>query len=306
MLVTIRQPDAPGLIYFFSTEDGILHKIGVENPSLEPRGRLSSVRTIQYKARDGTSIEAILTLPGSGGAAEHPRAFIMMPHGGPWARDYSRYDYWAQFLASRGYAVLQPNFRGSTGYGTEFLRKGEGQMGLAMQDDLSDGVAWAVSQGIADAKRVCIVGASYGGYAAMWGLAKDPGLYRCAISISGVSSLKAEVNDFGNSVMGKKYRDDWQRMTPDFAAVSPINAVSRITAPLLLIHGRKDVTVDHDQSARMFARMQQAGKTIEFVSIPAADHFFTREADRTALLEAMERFLIHNNPPEAAEQTALH
>lgn len=129
-------------------------------------------------------------------------------------------------------------------------------------------------------KRVCIAGASYGGYAAMWGIVKDPALYRCAISIAGVSSLRREVNDFGSFIRAGLFRDQWQKMTPDFVAVSPLNSVAKITTPLLLVHGKMDVTVQHVQSTKMYAAMQKAGKQVEFVSVPLADHYFTRQADR--------------------------
>jgi dipeptidyl aminopeptidase/acylaminoacyl peptidase len=125
----------------------------------------------------------------------------------------------------------------------------------------------------------------------MWGLAKDPDLYRCGISISGVASLRREVNDFGNELFRGKFTDDWKAMTPDFAAVSPLNAVARIKAPLLLIHGREDITVDVSQSDSMASRMRGAGKTVEYVSLPKADHYFTREADREAMLNAIGGFL---------------
>lgn len=294
MLVYVSAADIAGQIYYYDVNVGLLQKLAAVNERLGAR-RLSPVKVIRYKARDGLEIEGILTLP----KGRNPRnlPFIVMPHGGPWARDRLTYDYWVQFLANIGYAVLQPNFRGSTGYGTEFLRKGEGQLGLAMQDDVTDGMNWAVREGIADPKRVCIVGASYGGYAAMWGIAKDPDIYRCAISIAGVANLRREVNDFGGYLMKNKFRDDWQRMTPDFAAVSPYNYVARIKTPLLLIHGKKDITVSHGQSASMNGRMKDAGKDVEFVSLPLADHYYTREADRVALLNAMEKFLAKHNPP---------
>jgi dipeptidyl aminopeptidase/acylaminoacyl peptidase len=258
---------------------------------------------VQYKARDGLEIEAVLTLPPGREARNLP--IVIMPHGGPWAHDTLDYDYWAQFVASRGYAVLQPNFRGSTGYGTEFLRKGQGQMGLAMQDDVTDGLAWAVKEGLADPKRACIVGASYGGYAAMWGVAKDPDLYRCADSVAGVANLRRDVNDFGSALLAKKFRDDWQRMTPDFAAVSPINAVERIKVPLLLIHGKKDIRVDAVQSTSMASKMRGAGKPVELVILPEADHSFTREADRLTLLTSIEAFLLKHNPPDPAAPAAV-
>jgi dipeptidyl aminopeptidase/acylaminoacyl peptidase len=171
-------------------------------------------------------------------------------------------------------------------------------MGLAMQDDITDGLAWAVKEGIADPKRACIVGASYGGYAAMWGIAKDPALYRCAVSIAGVANVRREVNDFGNYFMGGKYRDDWKRMSPDFAAISPLGAVERIKTPLLLVHGKKDITVDYAQSNAMFGKMRSAGKLVELVTLPEADHSFSREADRVTLLTALETFLLKHNPPD--------
>ena len=294
MLVQIDQADTPGTLYFFDTSEGMLHRYAWMNEKLRSEA-LNPVRAVQYKARDGLEIEGILTLP-KGREAKH-LPVIVMPHGGPWWHDTLNYDYWAQFLASLGYAVIQPNFRGSTGYGEAFERKGEGQLGLAMQDDLNDALKWVADQGIGDAKRACIVGASYGGYAAMWGLARDPDLWRCGISISGVASLRREVDDMGDaSINGHTNQDSWKRMTPDFIAVSPINAVAKIKAPMLLVHGKMDVTVDHNQSVSMSVRMKSAGKHVEFVSLPKADHYFTREADRLALLQAMERFLKVNNP----------
>lgn len=294
MLVVVDAPDMPGGLYYYDVDFGRLQKIADIGNDIGFR-QLAPVKLVHYRSRDGLDIEGILTMP-AGFPDGRDLPFIVFPHGGPWGQDSLRYDYWVQFLASKGYAVLQPNFRGSTGYGTQFLRQGEGQMGLAMQDDIADGVKWAVSEGIADPKRLCIVGASYGGYAAMWGIAKDPDLYRCAISIAGVASLRREVNDFGDALMGGKFKDDWVRMTPDFNSVSPINAVSRIKAPLLLIHGKKDVTVDVSQSSRMFARMQNEGKNVQFVPLASADHYFTREQDRIALLTAMGAFLDKYNP----------
>lgn len=293
MLLTLARPESPGALYYFSLGSGKMQRVAVFNDALR-QAPLSPVKTVHYKARDGLEIEAVVTVPK--GREAHNLPLVMFPHGGPWAQDVASWDYMAQYMASRGYLVIQPNFRGSTGYGTAFTRKGEGQMGLAMQDDITDALAWAVAQGMADPKRACIVGASYGGYAAMWGLAKDPGLYRCGVSISGVASLRREVNDFGGYFLEGKYSDDWKAMTPDFPAVSPLNAVDRIQAPLLLIHGKKDVTVASSQSDSMASRMRAAGKTVDYVSLPKADHYFTREEDRKAMLEAIGAWLAKYNP----------
>lgn len=293
MLLVLDSPSTPGALYYFNVDSGSMQRIAVMNDTLRQRP-MAPVRTVRYKARDGLEIEAVLTLPGDRPAHELP--IVMFPHGGPWAHDAPGWDYMAQYMANLGYAVMQPNFRGSTGYGPTFLKRGEGQMGLAMQDDITDGLKWAAEQGIADARRACIVGASYGGYATMWGLAKDPDLYRCGVSISGVASLRREVNDFGNSLMSGKYTDDWKAMTPDFAAVSPLNAVARIKAPLMLIHGRKDVTVNVSHSDSMASRMRAAGKTVDYLSLPMADHYFTREADREAMLTGIGTWLKKYNP----------
>ncbi len=293
MLVKLLAPNTPGSLYYFSRDGGTLVRLAHLSTTIGRRA-LGPVKVVKYKARDGLEIEAILTTPAGKEAKALP--IVMMPHGGPWGQDTASWDYIAQYVASRGYAVLQPNFRGSTGYGAEFTRKGQGQMGLAMQDDISDGLAWAVREGIADPARACIVGASYGGYAAMWGVVKDPDLYRCAISISGVANLRREVNDFGGYFFKGKYTDDWKKMTPDFAAVSPINGIARIKAPLLLIHGRRDVTVDVAQSDSMASKMRAAGKAVEYLPLPKADHYFTRQPDRLMMLNAIGTFLAKNNP----------
>ncbi len=300
LLVKIDRADTPGSLYYYDTAGGVLNRIAYGYDKLADKP-LNPVRTLHYKARDGLEIEAILTLPGNlgpKGREGRKLPVIVMPHGGPWAQDMPDFNYQAQFLAGLGYAVIQPNFRGSTGYGEAFERKGDGQMGLAMQDDLNDALKYLTSEGIVDPARACIVGASYGGYAAMWGVARDAGLWRCGISVSGVASLRREVNDMDDYVNSGTYQDHWRSMTPDFGAVSPINAVDRIKAPLLLVHGKMDVTVDHSQSVSMASKLKSAGKTYEFVSLPKADHYFTREADRLALLQAMEAFLKKHNPPD--------
>jgi dipeptidyl aminopeptidase/acylaminoacyl peptidase len=284
LLVKVDRADTPGSLYMFDYATGKLHALAM---MIEKLGNspLNPVSTVRYKARDGLEIEAILTLPKGRDAKNLP--IVVMPHGGPWAHDSLDFDYWAQFIAELGYAVIQPNFRGSTGYGEEFERNGEGQMGLAMQDDVNDALDWAVKAGIADRKRACIIGASYGGYVAMWGLARDADIWRCGVSIAGVASLRRDVNDMQDYLYGRSYQAGWRKMTPDFAAVSPINAVAKIKAPLLLIHGKLDVTVAHNQSSSMAAKLKSAGKPVEFISLPKADHHFTREADRLVLLQSM-------------------
>jgi dipeptidyl aminopeptidase/acylaminoacyl peptidase len=256
--------------------------------------RGNPVRTIRFKARDGLEIPAVLTLP----AGKEARALpvVVMPHGGPFARDDEQWDFWAQFLAERGYAVIQPNFRGSSGFGSAFAAKGRGQWGLAMQDDLNDALAELVRQGIADPKRAAIFGGSYGGYAALRAAQRDGALYRCAISFAGVSDLDALIrydSSFLNSGAGR----DWLRnQAPDLKSVSPINFPEQFSIPVLLVHGKADKSVPVKQSREMADALKKAGKAVRYVEQPLGDHFMSREEDRVALLREVEAFLKQYNP----------
>ncbi|MCA3254562.1 MAG: S9 family peptidase [Alphaproteobacteria bacterium] len=295
LLVRMSGPTNPGAFYVFDRRDGKMRRLAQINDGLKP-GQLAPVKPVSYKARDGLNIPGYLTLPV--GRAPKNLPFIIMPHGGPAVRDAMDYDHWVQFLANRGYAVLQPNYRGSTGFGTAHQDAGDGEWGLKMQDDLADGVAWAVAQGIADPKRVCIVGGSYGGYAAMQGLVRDPDLYRCAVSFAGVSHMKSLLAFNRNFLNYKRVRKQLKTSAPDFDAISPVNSVDRIKAPLLLVHGKDDLRVPFDQSTRMYAAMTKAGKTVEFVPQEKGDHHLSIEADRIGFLTAMESFLARYNPAD--------
>jgi dipeptidyl aminopeptidase/acylaminoacyl peptidase len=221
---------------------------------------------------------------------------ILMPHGGPCARDSERWDWWAQFLADRGYAVLQPNYRGSSGFGTDFAEKAQGEWGLKMQDDLDDAVAWAVKSGLADGARVCIAGASYGGYAALRAASRGGSVYRCAISYAGVSDLGAILR-YDRRFLNTGARRDWlRRQAPDVRAVSPINHAASFSIPTLIMHGKKDRTVPVAQSRAMAEKLERAGKSFTYIEQPEADHHFSNEADRLQFLRELEAFLAKNNP----------
>ena len=298
MIVHVGSADQPGTYYYYDTSAGVMSSLSKISQNFGPGIHLSPVRTIRYKARDGLEITAVLTLPAGRDPKNLP--LILMPHGGPFARDSEEWDWWVQFLAYRGYAVLQPNYRGSSGYGTALAEKGEGQWGLAMQDDLNDAVDWTVKEGIADAKRVCIVGASYGGYAAMRGAQRDGGRYRCAISYAGVSDLSAMMR-YDGRFLNHGTRKDWMKQqAPDFASVSPINFAGQLSTPILLMHGRKDRRVQVSQSREMAEKLKAAGKIAGrdyiYVEQPLADHFFSRQADRLDFLQRMDAFLKEHNP----------
>ncbi len=265
---------------------------------------VSPVRSISYKASDGLTITGYLTLPRGREPKNLP--LVVLPHGGPEGRDTPGFDWWSQALASRGYAVLQPNFRGSEGFGWDFVKAGFGQWGKAMQTDLSDGVRDLAGKGLIDPKRVCIVGASYGGYAALAGATLDKGVYRCATSVAGPSDLKRMLVDnqkhyLSSSNSALRY---WLRFMgadgvkdPDLAAISPARLADKVEIPILLIHGRDDTVVPYVQSQVMASALKKAGKSVELVRLEGEDHWLSSGATRLTMLSSTVDFLEKHNPP---------
>ncbi len=256
------------------------------------------VRRITYAAQDGFRVPAYLTLPS--GRPEKSLPLIVLPHGGPVARDTAEFDWWSQALADQGYAVLQPNYRGSD-LGRRHLEAGFGQWGRKMQTDLSDGVRYLVKEGIVDPTRVCIVGASYGGYAALAGVTLDPGVYRCAVSVAGLSDLRRMLRwaGFGRT---QRYWDRFMGVTgpgdPALDAISPIKHLDALNVPVLLIHGHDDTVVPFEQSQVMFDAMKRANKTAEFVQLDHEDHWLSRSETRLQMLKASVQFLRVHDPPD--------
>jgi len=231
-----------------------------------------------------------------------------VPHGGPAARDTAEFDWISQALASRGYAVLQPEFRGSDGFGWAHMAAGFGQWGRKMQSDLADGVRFLASQGTIDPKRVCIVGASYGGYAALAGAAlpSDKGIYRCAVADSGVADPRGMLK-----WIQERYRKDdsqalryWDRFMgvtspddPKLSEISPLAHAADVSVPVLLIHGKDDTVVPIEQSEQMAAALQAAGKPVTFVKLDREDHWLSNADTRQRMLAETVKFLEANNPP---------
>jgi dipeptidyl aminopeptidase/acylaminoacyl peptidase len=263
-------------------------------------GQPLEVKRITYEAADGLKIPAYLTLPSGRPAQKLP--LIVFPHGGPAARDSAEFDWWAQAMASQGYLVLQPNYRGST-VTSAHMSAGFGQFGRKMQTDLSDGISYLVKEGMVDPARVCIVGASYGGYAALAGITLQQGIYRCAVSVAGISDLKHMLKDvnwaadhdrrFWNRFMGVSGPSD-----PLLQQISPIKHVDAITVPVLLIHGKDDTVVTFDQSSDMFDAMKHAKKDVEMVTLKGEDHHLSRSETRLQMLQATIAFLRAHNPPD--------
>lgn len=299
MLILATAPDEPGLYYFLDRAAGQMSPIAAMQQALDPE-RLAVTRAVHYAARDGTDIPAYLTLPKGREAKNLP--LIVYPHGGPYGvRDKLEYDPQVQFFANRGYAVLQPNFRGSGGYGTAFGDAGIGQIGRKMQDDLDDGMDWLVKEGIVDKGRVCIVGASYGGYAAMWGAIRNPERYRCAASLAGVADLKAMLK-YNRRYLDKEAGKRWRaRVTgePEFdlASVSPTQQAARLQRPLLIAHGEDDGTVPIGQSQNLIAALKAAGNSnFEYVAYKEEGHGFSNPVNLKDWFDRLDAFLAKHNP----------
>lgn len=265
---------------------------------------VAEVKFIHYAAADGTSIPAYLTLPKGRPPKNLP--LVVFPHGGPMAEDSPGFDWWAQAMASRGYAVLQPQFRGSSGFGWKHTAAGFGQWGRKMQTDLSDGVRFLAGEGLVDPKRVCIVGASYGGYAALAGPTLDRGVYRCAVSVSGVADPPGLLSWIRHRDMS---RDDpalrfWDRFMgadnytdPKLAEISPLAHAANADAPILLIHGYDDTVVPIVQSENMEDALNDAHKPVTFIKLHSEDHWLSTSETREQMLEATVSFLETYNPP---------
>lgn len=262
---------------------------------------VSPQKPIRYKAGDGLQLSGYLTVPRGREAKGLP--LIVFPHGGPAARDGPGFDWWAQAMASRGYAVLQVNFRGSEGLGDDLLEAGYGQWGRKMQTDLSDGVRHLAAEGVIDPKRVCIVGASYGGYAALAGATLDPGVYRCAASFGGLSDLGRFVS-WSKNKRGQGAFRYWTRFmgaeedrSAVLAEISPVEHAHKVAIPVLLIHGRDDSVVPLEQSRIMADALKKAGKPYELVVQKGEDHWLSRGETRLEMLQATMAFVERHNPP---------
>jgi dipeptidyl aminopeptidase/acylaminoacyl peptidase len=304
LIVFTSGGDDSGTHWLVNIPAGKAKPLGAAHPAIRAV-KVGPTRMVAWKAADGLAMRGVLTLPPGRPAENLP--LVVMPHGGPEARDYPEFDWWAQAFASRGYAVFQPNYRGSSGYGLAFRDAGFGQWGRKMQSDISDGVAELAREGIVDRTRACIVGASYGGYAALAGVTVQQGLYRCSVSVAGLSDLAAflasnqeradyEVND------GERYWKDFMGVTTasgkTLGPISPASLAARADAPILLIHGLDDTVVPIEQSREMAKALKAAGKPAQLITLPGGDHWLLHEDTRLAALKASVAFVSEHNPAE--------
>lgn len=297
VIVRVSSTSQPWTYYMLDRNTHQAVRIGVSYPALAAQ-TLGTVKLYPYKARDGLDIPAYLTLPPGKEAKNLP--VVIVPHADLDGRDSMDFSWWAQFMASRGYAVLQPNFRGSYGYGYAFRKAGFHQLGLKMQDDITDGVKKLIADGVADPKRICIVGASYGGYAALAGATFTPDLYACAVSFAGISNLPKYLDDEQRDSGAHSKEMSYQRMrigdpSDDLVqlnATSPDQHAAEVKCPILLMHGNSDYTVRVGQSISEYDALKKAGKDVEFIRFEGdEDHFLERADTRIRMLTAIEAFL---------------
>jgi dipeptidyl aminopeptidase/acylaminoacyl peptidase len=299
LLVWAEGENDPGRWYIYTPAAQKLDLFFAEKPAIDP-AQMAVATIISYKTRDGVEIKALLTLPPRRAPKNLP--LIVLPHGGPYGvHDQLTFDTEAQFLANRGYAVLQPNYRGSGGSGDDFVKLGEGQIGRKMQDDLDDGMDWAVAQGYADPGRVCLVGTSYGGYAALWGVIRNPERYRCAASFAGVTDWTAQLRydrNFFSRTSGRKWKQKISGSQPGFSLddVSPVKQIGRLTRPVLLVHGERDTRVQFKQFTALKLAAGAAGKPLELLTFPDESHGFDKAANEAKWLDTLEAFLRRHNP----------
>ena len=259
--------------------------------------QLAPMRAVTYRARDGLEISAYLTIPV--GLPSHHLPLIVVPHGGPMIRDCRQFDPEVQFLANRGFAVLQMNFRGSGGYGEPFRLSGFHRWGMAMQDDITDGVYWVMRQGIADPDRIGIYGASYGGYAALMALEKTPELYRAGASYAGVTSLPMFVAENRKRFRGyDRHLGNWAD-PKQLQTCSPLEHVGRIRVPVLLAHGRDDKRVPIKHSQLMAEALGKLGKPVDYIEFPDERHGFVNSRDQGIFFKRLGAFFEKNLAPRA-------
>lgn len=290
----------PGSYHLLDLDQKAFKLMGVLRPWIDP-AKMAPMLAVKYEARDGLVIHGYLTVP----VGHQPKGLplVVMPHGGPWVRDVWGYDPLVQLLANRGYAVLQMNYRGSTGYGDELYQEARRQIGGKIQDDIEDATRWAIAAGVADPQRIAIMGASYGGYSALFALGHNPALYRCGVSFAGVTDWPAiyEDSDVAESRLAAKY---WREQIGDpkkdldrLRAVSPVNFAEKITAPVLIIQGKKDPRVPQDQARRMIGALEKTGRKPESLFLGGVGHNYGQEKDRVQIFNSVVAFLEKNLGP---------
>jgi dipeptidyl aminopeptidase/acylaminoacyl peptidase len=303
-VLKVSGPEEPSVYYLFDVKAHNIESLANAMPRFNTE-TLGPMRRFDYTARDGAALFAYVTEPPHAGPG--PLPLVVLPHGGPEVSDHFEYDTWVQYLATRGYVVLQPIFRGSGGYGRKFAEAGYGEWGGRMHDDVADAAKALIASGRIDASKVCVAGVSYGGYEALWSAHAQPDLYKCAISVAGLSDLKTDMNwerHYGTDSFVYKY---WLRAMGDpkteadkLVARSPVTHVKTWTVPVLLIHGDKDDNVDIAQARIMKRALEAEHKPVRYVEIKGMGHGPGTDEEWTRVLTEMDSFLAIYLRPAAA------
>ena len=294
VIVELSSPSDPGALFVLDTRTKELLQVSRTYNNLE-LDDMGEVISFKYTARDGTKVPAYLTIPPSIMSTDQLKnlPFVVLPHGGPFARDDSRFDYLAQFFASRGIGVLQMNFRGSIGYGRSFQQAGRKNW-VVMQEDVEDGTRWLLEKGYADPARTCIAGWSYGGYAALIGTIKTPELYACTISMAGITDLKDHINDrkkyIGGRNAAKNLLDGFED-GDNISENSPVKRAEEMTGSVFLAHGTLDQRVHFDQFKRMISALKKSDADVTAVEFKDEDHFLSNQENRVKFFEELDEFL---------------
>jgi acetyl esterase/lipase len=293
IVVRTMKPGAPSEFYLFDTNGKELSFLASNYPTIAPEA-LGKIERYDHRASDGLDIPGYLITPAGKPKSKLP--LVVLPHGGPWARDSMSFDWEAQYYAAMGYAVYKPNFRGSEGYGLNYRVAGYKQWGLKMQDDITEGVQKLIADGVADPARICIVGGSYGGYAALMGGAKTPELYKCVAAWGPVTDIPG-IFAYDKTITGRSseqvvfMRASVGEDRDELNAVSPVKLAANFAAPVLLIHGKDDTVVPIRQSRDMAMALESAGKSVELLEFSGEDHWLSTYSTRRQMLDATSAFL---------------
>jgi dipeptidyl aminopeptidase/acylaminoacyl peptidase len=300
-LVQARSDTNPGEYYIYSKDRKVLEQTGIRTqPQFDPRD-VRPTKSVVWKARDGVPIDGYLTLPARRG--DGPVPLILHPHGGPWARDNGYFNPEVQFMADRGFAVLRPNFRGSTGYGANHLRLGYKQWGATMVDDMLDGIDWCIQQGIADPARIGVYGASYGGYAALMALVRRPDLFKWGVNYVGVTDLVVHQDTQPAQLYGgffnlaQKLTGDQKADAPLFEEYSPARHVAKIAAPVFHAYGGSDMNVAPENGNVIRSAFERAKKPFEWMFVADEAHGYRQDVNVFEFYRHFEKFMLANTPP---------
>lgn len=294
-LVSLSRDVDPASVFLVDMEERTVELLYRVRPEIDAE-QMAEMRPIRFTARDGLEIPGYLTIPN--GVAPENLAVVALIHGGPWARDTWGFRSLVQFLANRGYAVFQPNFRASTGFGQAFLNAGNREWGDAIQHDITDGIQYLIDQGVADPERICIMGGSFGGYATLAGMVFTPAMYACGVNIVGVSNIITLLNSIPTywgplrQMLTLRVGDpDTEEGRAQLERQSPINHVDNIQAPLLIVHGANDPRVRQSEADQIVVAMREAGLPVEYILAPDEGHGFSQRINRMAMYARIEQFL---------------